>query len=862
MKALKRLRALKKSGEGEEERLLLYADLLMGRCLQRQGKSSDAHAAISQSVRCLEGLNAPRETALGYHYLSQLNAARSDAQAALECCMRGMEIAKRARDWYLQMNLHIDMCPVQRAMGDFEAGIDSYLRGKEIFLKHLKGKDASVEGVEEYTEFIINLNIAVLYLNLGKHDKSLEYLDMISDSVDRVLGGAYIDQYHIEYAHACLASGRVEEGARHTDIVIGRLEADQDRSLHNVPMNCINLCVSLVKRGLYERTIHLLDLIRESVERSKDVRVMASMQRAFAFYYEATGERDKALEAYGQYAELVDQYEQKRYEDSRRSTERRMALQQAVDKQKRLDEARERDMLRLKQEMEYKTEREAILTDISENTDTFFLLYSPKRATVDFVSGNALRLFGFDVENANGLCNRLFDWLSIDREDARRFIAGELYDRVSCDYEANNPKTGEMLTVHLEMIPSSAKRSILVLSDVTSIMKTQDSLITAIVAAQQASAAKTVFLSNMSHDIRTPLNAILGLFDMMEDNLRNPEATANYLAMARQSSRHLLALINDVLDMSRIEAGRVSLAAEPFCLPVFLEGVMNVMRPQAQARGQTLTLEKTGVTDDLLIGDSLRLRQVFFNILGNAVKFTPAGGSITLRVLPGKATAAGREGYVFEFIDTGCGMTPEFLRKVFTPFERAENEVRAVEGTGLGMAITKSIVDMMSGDLSVKSVPGEGTTFTLTVDFERKDGARAAQKTLPHARGARRGSGVALLVEDNALNTMIAKYQLEKLGYTVVTAVNGQEAVEMFGQSKPGQYCVILMDVRMPLVDGYEATRRIRRLERPDAREIPIIAMTADAFEEDVRKALDAGMNAHIAKPLDMTLLADTLYNI
>ncbi len=862
-KAYRRLQALRRQIGETDRRLASYCELLMGRCRQRQGRSGEAYALVSRCVRALEEIGAKRETALGYHYLAQINAARNDIQSSLECCLRGMQIAKRARDWYLQMHLNIDMCPIYRAVGDFDASIACYLRGRDILFKHLKGKDPSIKGAEEYTEFIIDLNLAILYLNVGECGKCVEALDNIAGSVESVLKGAYIDQFHIEYAHACFGLGRIDEGAAHADIVIGRLEKGGSDALHGVPMNCLNLCLSLIRHDEYDRAIRLVSLIRAPVERENDPRVAGMLQRVLASCYEKQGDYQAAAASYARYCEYVDQCDAKRSEENKVSMGRRMTLQKAVDRQQKRDEARSREMLRLKQEMEFKTEREEILVNISENTDTFFLLYSPERKAVDFVSRNGRRLFGFDAAEGD-LCGNLFSWLQINGGDAEEFMTGKLKTRVSRDCQTKNPLTGAPVTVHLEMIPSANRHLILVLNDVTAIMNTNASLVTAIQAAQQASAAKTVFLSNMSHDIRTPLNAILGLFDMMEDSLSDAALTKRYLQMARQSSRHLLALINDVLDMSRIEAGRVSLSAERFRMSAFLESVMSIIRPQAEARGQTLRLLAGGVGHEVLYGDPLRLRQVFINILGNAVKFTKNGGAITLAARRRPPMREGFEGYVFDFIDNGRGMSPEFARRIFNPFERGDETVRSIEGTGLGMAITKSIVDMMSGELTVQSELGKGSTFTLTLDFERAEGESAPSRAQsgalrPHIG---RAHGTVLLAEDNAMNALIAQYQLKKIGYTVETVENGKRALELFEASEVGHYSVILMDIRMPIMDGYETTRRIRASRRDDAATVPVVAMTADAFAEDVRAAREAGMNAHLAKPLDIARLAETLHAV
>ena len=369
-------------------------------------------------------------------------------------------------------------------------------------------------------------------------------------------------------------------------------------------------------------------------------------------------------------------------------------------------------------------------------------------------------------------------------------------------------------------------------------------------AADAASRAKSEFLSNMSHDIRTPMNAIVGMTQIARERRGDEAAVSECLDKIAVSGAHLLGLINDVLDMSRIESGRMELAEEPVSLEEVLAGAEAVIEPQAKARDLRFVVEKN-LSASRVLTDGTRLSQVLVNLLSNAVKFTPAGGSVTLRAQQG-ASPLGEE-FVRTHIrveDTGIGMSREFVGKIFESFEREDTaRVRQTEGTGLGMAIVKRIVDGMGGSIQVESEQGAGTRFDVTLDLERAAGADDAQAELDPAElaGAR-----VLLAEDNELNWEVASELLGACGLELDWAEDGQECLERFRASEPGHYDAILMDVRMPRMNGYEATRAIRALDRPDAATVPIIAMTADAFAEDRERARECGMNAHVAKPIDL----------
>ncbi len=525
-------------------------------------------------------------------------------------------------------------------------------------------------------------------------------------------------------------------------------------------------------------------------------------------------------------------------------------------------------------------------------------------------------------------------------------------------------------------------------------MERMDLLKDALDQANRASKAKSVFLSNMSHDIRTPMNAIIGFTALATTHIDQRDQVEGYLKKIMTSGNHLLSLINDVLDMSRIESGKMSLEEKPCALPDILHGLRSIVQADVHAKQLELYMDAVDVVNEEIYCDRLRLNQILLNLLSNCVKYTPAGGVVSIRVTEKPGAPAGRATYEFCIKDTGIGMSEEFVSRIFEPFERERNSTTSgIQGTGLGMAITKNIVDMMNGSIAVHSKQGVGTEFIVTITFRLCTEEKVPQ-TIPELKGCRalvvdddfntcdsvsymlqqigmrsewtlsgkeavlrtrqavmrndsysvyiidwllpdmngievarrirkesgeqvpiivltaydwsdieeeaREAGISafcskplflselrsclmsvvsaeeketeeickrenaktgriLLVEDNELNQEIATAILEEAGFQVETAENGQEAVDKVSQSQPGWYQLVLMDVQMPVMNGYEATRRIRRLDNRELAEIPILAMTANAFEEDKQEALRSGMNGHIAKPINISKLLETL---
>jgi len=384
--------------------------------------------------------------------------------------------------------------------------------------------------------------------------------------------------------------------------------------------------------------------------------------------------------------------------------------------------------------------------------------------------------------------------------------------------------------------------------------------------ARNANAAKSSFLSNMSHDIRTPMNVIVGLANLMEHELYHPEKMQEYIQKIQTSSSHLLGLINDVLDMSKIESGDTALNIEKFSLSEQIREIEILIRPQAAEREQCLKVHMKRIWHDHLEGDALRIRQIFINILSNAVKYTQNGGHIIFDVDELKINSESCAKYKFVVTDNGIGMKTDYLEHIFEPFSRQENSVtNRIQGTGLGMAITKNLVDMMGGSIRVESREGEGSTFEVVLEFKidhENTGMISIQQNIPdsHENEEVCLKGMRFLcAEDNVLNAEILQAMLEMAGAQCVICTDGQEITERFKEVGPGEFDMILMDVQMPKMNGYDATRAIRAGNNPLGRTIPIIAMTANAFADDIQQSLDAGMNAHISKPMDLRALCQTI---
>lgn len=374
----------------------------------------------------------------------------------------------------------------------------------------------------------------------------------------------------------------------------------------------------------------------------------------------------------------------------------------------------------------------------------------------------------------------------------------------------------------------------------------------AMIAAESASKAKSTFLSNMSHDIRTPMNAIIGFTNIGLKQNPTPELK-NCLEKISNSSEHLLTLINDVLDISRIESGKIKYTPLPIDIREVTDTVLNIMHGFLSNRNINFRTRRTRIETPYVLADAVRIREVLVNILGNAVKFTDDGGSIIFEMNYYPWEDDKHIVVCYRISDTGVGMSEEFVEHIFDEFSQEENSARTqYKGTGLGMAITKRYVDLMGGTISVESKKNEGSTFTIEIPFELTDESEVRKQGIPASKADLTGVKI-LMAEDNELNAEIAMVQLEEAGIQVTRASDGKEVVKIFAENPPGTFDIILMDVMMPEMNGYEATKAIRSMNnRHDDSNIPIIAMTANAFAEDVQASLDAGMNGHIAKPINI----------
>lgn len=399
----------------------------------------------------------------------------------------------------------------------------------------------------------------------------------------------------------------------------------------------------------------------------------------------------------------------------------------------------------------------------------------------------------------------------------------------------------------------------------------------ALAAAEQASLAKTEFLSRMSHEMRTPMNAIMGLISLVQQQIKSEPAVQENLQKIQSSAQYLLSIINDVLDMSRIESGKMTLQKEKIDITEFIGKVDSIILSQARAKGLEYTSRISDSVFHSFVGDSLKLQQVLVNILGNAVKFTPKGGSVSLLVeqIFFLNTEQKRK-LRFTVSDTGIGIKKKYLPLIFDSFTQQDNSISTnFGGTGLGLAITKNILTMMGGSISVKSREGEGSVFTIevvlpiydefTANKNKEESQSGKEESLKpssvHINTASdfyKGKRL-LLVDDNEMNIDVAKQLLVRKGFTVDTAENGKIAVELFEKSPGSYYSAILMDVRMPVMDGLTAARLIRSSKHEDSARIPIIAMTANAFSEDIKQTQESGMNAHLSKPIDVDVLYTTI---
>ena len=399
--------------------------------------------------------------------------------------------------------------------------------------------------------------------------------------------------------------------------------------------------------------------------------------------------------------------------------------------------------------------------------------------------------------------------------------------------------------------------------------QTERALKVACDAANSANREKTVFLSKMSDDMRTPMNAIVGMTAIAETHIDNEKKIKDCLGKIGIASNHLLSLINEALDMSMVESGRVDLRRENFKISDLISTVVVMIKPLAKERKHTFVIDSDNISNDSVVGDGVRMQQILTNLLTNAVKYTPDGGKIELTVTEKDGSDSKMGGYEFVVQDNGIGMTEEFVRQIFEPFARAEDyRIDHVQGTGLGMAIVKKFICMMDGDIRVESEIDKGTKVTIMVYLERGDSDEQSVDVSGDNLNAmellksRDFTGTRILVaEDNELNREIATELLNMMGITVEVAKDGKEAVDMVEKSPEGYYDIIILDIQMPVMDGYKAACAIRSMNKKYTKDVPIYAMSANAFAKDIQDSLDAGMNEHIAKPLDVNRLYEVICN-
>ena len=647
--------------------------------------------------------------------------------------------------------------------------------------------------------------------------------------------------------------------------------------------------------------------------------------------------------------------------------------------------------------------RDELFQKLSMSVDDVFLMLDAKTYKADYVSPNVEKLLGITVEQIQKDISVLGKLHSEDFEDPKKNYLKEIQvnEQQEWDFEYVHQKTGEQRWFHIIAMGSEVngkKKYILVMSDRTVDKKMNQALYEAVRAAETANRAKSTFLSNMSHDIRTPMNAVIGFTTLAVSNIDNKEKVRDYLGKILSSSNHLLSLINDVLDMSRIESGKIHLEETEVSLSDMLHDLKTIISGHIYAKQLELYMDAMDVTDEDVYCDKTRLNQVLLNLLSNAIKFTPAGGTVSVRLKQFPGTKKGSGLYEIRVKDSGIGMSQEFIQRIFSPFERERTStVSRTQGTGLGMAITKNIVDMMGGTIEVRTEQGKGTEFIVRLPLRIQSEQRSIEKIaeledlkalvvdddfntcdsvtkmlvkvgmrsewtlsgkeavlrarqsmelgdafhayiidwrLPDMNGIEvtrqirslgddtpiiiltaydwsdieveaRAAGVnafcakplfmsdiretlmtaigqkqtgaencilpetgsdfrgrcILLVEDNELNREIAEEILKQYGFLVDIAENGAVAVEKVKNSAPGTYDLVLMDIQMPVMNGYEATEQIRALEDPALAKIRILAMTANAFDEDRKKALKCGMDGFMSKPIVMEELIRELQN-
>ena len=513
---------------------------------------------------------------------------------------------------------------------------------------------------------------------------------------------------------------------------------------------------------------------------------------------------------------------------------------------------------------------------LSESLDMAVNMYSPDDGVVTPIVAKASEIFGFrmaDIMSDDDVPDKI-ELSEEGRDLLDRIRNGNIQSLEQGEFSFKEPWSGRLSWAFYSVTPfeyEGRSQLLVVFRDVSDEKTLQLSMSDAMVAAETANKAKSDFLSNMSHEIRTPMNAIIGMAQIARKDIGDDVKVKESLDKIDLASDHLLTIINDVLDISKIESGKMILANEVFSLSDVIDRVCASVKGQCEARGQTLEVRRSGIDADAFVGDQMRLRQMLLNLLVNASKYTPEGGLIRFEISEKPSNVKKYTHVSFTVADNGIGMSDEYLEHLFEPFVMEGRS--SVQGTGLGMPIVKNIVTMLNGDIHVESELDSGTVFTVSLTLTRASEDEqnilitdAPASKLPGARSdalvedAASFDGLCvLLAEDNELNAEIAQELLSDAGLKVDWAENGEQACKLFEESPLGEYDVVLMDIQMPIMNGYEAARTIRSLERADARTVPIIAMSANAFMEDIEESLRCGMNAHLSKPIDMAQVLATI---
>ena len=486
------------------------------------------------------------------------------------------------------------------------------------------------------------------------------------------------------------------------------------------------------------------------------------------------------------------------------------------------------------------------------------LLYDIKTGGLELSFDNIKQILGVEAEELTEAAGDKLDWPHSKNAQLLSLLNPENItgnDTHSDKVEWVNPATGARQFLEVEtarVVLDKSAKYIVSIRDITKDEQMQESLRTSALAAQNASRVKSDFLSRMSHEIRTPMNAVTGMAQIAEAKIDNKERVRDCLHKIETSSNHLLGLINDILDISKVESQKMSLSESWFELDSLLENISSIISVQVGPKAQTFRIDNRAGSVALLT-DQVRLSQILMNLLNNSVKYTQNGGHITLTVEMNPDKVKDICQIHFKIQDDGIGMSEDFQKKLFTPFEREDDQaVREQTGTGLGMSIVQNMVSLMGGTIRVESKKGVGTTFYLDITFKYQTAGMADQVQEVSCETADLTGTVILLAEDNEINREISTEFLCMANAQVECAEDGREAFEKFKASAINYYDLILMDMQMPHWDGLEATRQIRSLDRPDAKTVPIIAVTANAYAEDEQKCLQAGMNDHVAKPLDI----------